>query len=96
MILIYFIIKEKTLSKEEAIRKEKELIQLYSPKYNKSNHPEYKYPSKFTQEIKNSVLNLRQLGYSIGQISYLLGGDSLVSKENTKQMFVWRILNAIR
>lgn len=81
------------LAKKEALLKEEELIRKYTPKFNKLHNPEYNFPTKWEEGVVDFVKTLRDCGYSYNRISYLVGGDSLVHRENTKTMTIWRMVN---
>ena len=80
------------LSKEEARQEERELIIEHRPKFNKDLNPDYT-SSRFVGELKETAVALRDMGYSYTKISFLMGGESLVSRENTRTMSIWRMIN---
>lgn len=81
------------LSEEEAKDKEQEAIKKYKPKFNKHYNPDYDF-RKFDPDIREFAKDLRkEFKYSYTQIAYLLGGESLVSRECKKAMSIWRMIN---
>jgi hypothetical protein len=83
---------ETGLSKEEAYKREKLLISKYKPRFNKHHNPKHNF-TKRDPEVVLFAKQLRECGYSYTQISYLLGGESLVARENKKTMSIWRMIN---
>lgn len=81
------------LTREKAFELEKKYIQELKPEFNKMHNPDHKRPSKFSKETMNLVRGLRDMGYSFVKISYLLGGNSLVARENTTAMSMRAIVN---
>lgn len=76
------------LTKQAAIDFEYKEIQKYKPKFNKSSNPDWKYPSKFTEEIIFMVKALKQMGYGSQNTAFLMGGD-----KNKNAMTMWRLVN---
>ena len=82
------------LTKEEAKETEKELIAKHRPRFNKQHNPDHSF-SRWPKEIVSFAKDLRAMGYSYTKISYMLGAESLVSRRNTKQMSIWRMINEL-
>lgn len=80
------------LTKRKALLVEKEWIAHYKPAFNKMHNPNFKHEG-ILDKCKNVVTGLRDMGYSYTHISYLIGGDSSISRENKKAMTVWRYFN---
>jgi hypothetical protein len=76
------------LSKQAAIDFEYKEIQLYKPKFNKSSNPDWKYPSRFSNEVVSMIKALAKMGYGPQNTAFLMGGDK---KKNA--MTIWRLKN---
>ena len=84
---------ENGMTKADAIILERSLIQHFRPVFNKIHNPNWKPKSKFQEETIEMAKNLRDMPYSYTQIAYLLGAESIVSRENKKAMTIWRMIN---
>ena len=82
----------KGLTKQEAAELEREFIEDHRPKFNKQHNPDHNF-SRVPDDVSAFAKALRGLKYSYTQIAYLLGGESLVSRENKKAMSIWRMIN---
>ena len=76
------------ISKQAAIDLEFKEIQKYKPRFNKSSNPDWKYPSKFTDEVVSMIKALAKMGYGPQNTAFLMGGDK---KKNA--MTIWRLKN---
>jgi excinuclease UvrABC nuclease subunit len=82
-----------SLTKEQALSRERELIKQHTPIFNRMHNPNVSF-SRVPEKVRHFVKLLRQLGYSYTQISFLNGGDSsTTSKKSTKSMSMWRLVN---
>ena len=76
------------LNKEEALRLELTKIEKFKPKFNNLSNPDWKYPSKFADEVVTMVKALAKMGYGPQNTAFLMGGDK---KKNA--MTIWRLNN---
>lgn len=80
---------EASLTNEEALKLETELIEQYKPKFNKLKNNDYVSPRWKFSEVHEFAKSLKKQGYSYSNIAYLLGGNE--SKSHT--MSAWRMCN---
>ena len=76
------------LDKSTAMNLEFKHIKKFKPKFNNSKNPNWKYPSKFADEVVSMVKALKEMGYGPQNTAFLMGGDK---KKNA--MTMWRIVN---
>jgi len=76
------------LSKEAALSLELTKIEKFKPKFNNLSNPDWKYPSKFADEVVTMVKVLSKMGYGPQNTAFLMGGD-----KNKNAMTIWRLNN---
>ena len=76
------------LNKAAALNLELIKIEKFKPRFNNLSNPDWKYPSKFTDEVVTMVKALTKMGYGSQNIAFLMGGDK---KKNA--MTIWRLNN---
>ena len=76
------------LSKEAALSLELTKIEKFKPRFNNLSNPDWKYPSKFADEVVTMIKALAKMGYGPQNTAFLLGGDK---KKNA--MTIWRLNN---
>jgi Holliday junction resolvasome RuvABC DNA-binding subunit len=76
------------LSKEAALSLELTKIEKFKPKFNNYSNPNWKYPSKFADEVITMVKALKEMGYGPQNTAFLMGGD-----KNKNAMTMWRMVN---
>jgi hypothetical protein len=81
-------VKASGLNKADALHLEFTKIEQFKPKFNNLSNPDWKYPSKFANEVVTMVKALKQMGYGPQNTAFLMGGDK---KKNA--MTIWRLCN---
>jgi excinuclease UvrABC nuclease subunit len=76
------------LDKAAATNLEHKHIEKFKPKFNNSKNPNWKYPSKFADEVVSMVKALKEMGYGPQNTAFLMGGD-----KNKNAMTMWRMIN---
>ena len=76
------------LNKIDALNLEFTKIEKFKPKFNNLNNPNWKYPSKFADEVITMVKALAKMGYGSQNTAFLMGGD-----KNKNAMTIWRLKN---